>query len=174
MRQTTLPLLLLAALIDTGCATITRGSSDTLVIESDPPGADVKLSNGLAGKTPVSFKLSRKDAVVVELQKTGYEPVKVNVQPQISGAGGVGMAGNVLLGGIVGAAVDVGTGAMNDLKPNPIQVRLVRHAGEGAEDAGETAGAVEQRLETLKAMRRSGLLTEAEYRRKRSEILSRL
>lgn len=34
------------------------------------------------------------------------------------------MAGNVLVGGIIGAGVDMGTGAMLDLVPNPINVAL--------------------------------------------------
>lgn len=34
------------------------------------------------------------------------------------------MAGNVVVGGLIGAAVDAGSGAMKDLKPNPIQVNL--------------------------------------------------
>ncbi|AFL76304.1 SHOCT domain-containing protein [Thiocystis violascens] len=150
---------------------MTRGTNDTLVIETDPPGADVKLSNGMVGKTPATFKLPRKDSLVVDLHKVGYEAVKVNVRPQISGAGGAGMAGNVLLGGIIGVAVDAGTGAMNDLKPNPIHVRLSRLD----DDLGEASvDGVEQRMATLKTMRQSGLLTEAEYRRKRTALLSRL
>ena len=44
---------------------------------------------------------------------------------QISGGGAAGMAGNVLLGGIIGAGVDAATGATKDLKPNPIDVKLV-------------------------------------------------
>ena len=131
MRQIPFSFLLGSTLLLTsGCATVTRGTTDTLVIESDPPGAQVTLSNGMSGQTPASFKLSRKSAVVVDIAKAGYEPVKVNVQPQISGAGGAGMAGNVLVGGLIGVAVDAGTGAMNDLKPNPIQVRLAPLAGD--------------------------------------------
>lgn len=172
MRSNPLTLtLVVACILTTGCATVTRGTNDTLVIETEPPGADVTLSNGMVGKTPATFKLPRKDSLVVDLHKVGYEAVKVNVQPQISGAGGAGMAGNVLLGGIIGVAVDAGTGAMNDLKPNPISVRLVRLD----DDLGEVfVGGVEQRLATLKTMRQSGLLTEAEYRQKRTAVLKRL
>ena len=158
-------------LLTSGCATVTRGTTDTLVIESDPPGAQVTLSNGMSGQTQASFKLSRKTTLVVDIVKAGYEPVKVNVQPQISGAGGAGMAGNVLVGGLIGVAVDAGTGAMNDLKPNPIQVRLVPLAGG---TASQSATALDARLQRLAAMRRSGALTETEYRRKRAEILDGL
>jgi hypothetical protein len=108
----------------TGCTTITRGTKDTLVVESDPAGADVKLSNGLSGKTPTSFKLPRKESLVVTISKEGYETLTVNVTSQVSGAGGAGMAGNVIFGGLIGVAVDAGSGAMNDLKPNPVKVKL--------------------------------------------------
>lgn len=144
MRHIPVTLLLGSTLLLTsGCATITRGTTDTLVVESDPPGATVTLSNGMRGQTPSSFKISRKTALVVDIEKAGYEPLKVNVQPQISGAGGAGMAGNVLVGGLIGAAVDAGTGAMNDLKPNPIQVRLVPLA-EGV--ISQSATALDARL----------------------------
>jgi hypothetical protein len=34
------------------------------------------------------------------------------------------MAGNLIFGGLIGAAVDGGTGAMNEHKPNPLHVVL--------------------------------------------------
>lgn len=34
------------------------------------------------------------------------------------------MAGNIFVGGIIGVAVDAGSGAMNDLVPNPVNVTL--------------------------------------------------
>ena len=108
-----------------GCATITRGSNQTLVVESEPPGAEVELSNGLRGTTPASFKVKRKDNLVIKIKKEGYEPVEANVTSSASGGGGAAMAGNILLGGLIGAAVDGGTGAMNELKPNPVSVKLV-------------------------------------------------
>ncbi len=119
--------LLVAALcmINSGCATVTRGTKDTLVIESNPAGATVRLSNGMTGKTPTSFKLPRKDSLVVTIEKEGYETLTVNVNSQVSGAGAVGMAGNVLVGGLVGAVIDPLSGAMKDLRPNPVKVTLV-------------------------------------------------
>ncbi len=109
-----------------GCASITRGTTDTLIVESNPSGADVRLSNGMTGKTPAAFKLPRKDSLVVTITKDGYESIEINVIPQIVGAGSAGMAGNIVFGGLIGAAVDASTGAMHDLKPNPISVNLVR------------------------------------------------
>lgn len=41
-----------------------------------------------------------------------------------AGAGGAGMAGNVILGGLIAAAVDANSGATQDLVPNPLVVHL--------------------------------------------------
>ena len=124
----TIPLFAAALLLmgNTGCATITRGTSEALVVESEPSGADVDLSNGLRGKTPTSFKVKRNENLVVTIKKPGYETVNVNVTCQVAGAGAAGMAGNVLLGGLIGAAVDAGSGAMDEHKPNPVKVTLER------------------------------------------------
>ncbi|MFI0398518.1 MAG: PEGA domain-containing protein [Thiolinea sp.] len=109
-----------------GCATVTRGTEEALVIESEPSGAQVKLSNGMTGTTPTSFKVKRKDNLIVTVSKQGYETASINVTSQVAGAGGAAMAGNVLVGGIIGAAVDASTGAMNELKPNPVKITLNR------------------------------------------------
>jgi hypothetical protein len=119
-------LMVIAAMWLSGCATVTRGTKDTLIVESDPAGAEVRLSTGQTGKTPTSFKLPRGDSLVVTVAKEGYETVMVNVNSQVVGAGAAGMAGNVLVGGIIGAGVDAFSGAMKDLKPNPVTVKLVR------------------------------------------------
>ena len=108
-----------------GCATITRGTKEVLVVESKPSGATVTLSTGLTGTTPATFKVSRKGGFVVTIEKEGYETIRVQVSSQVAGGGAAGMAGNIFLGGLIGAAVDAGTGATLQLKPNPIQVELV-------------------------------------------------
>jgi len=81
-----------SAILCSGCATITRGSSEAFVIESDPPGADVELSNGMKGKTPTSFKVKRSDNLYVKIRKDGYEPVETMVTSTTNG--GAALAGN--------------------------------------------------------------------------------
>jgi hypothetical protein len=161
--------LVLTTLLGTGCTTVTRGTKDVLVVESDPSGAQVALSNGLRGQTPTSFELPRKNALTVTVSKEGYETVTVNVTPKVVGAGGAGMAGNVLLGGLVGAAVDAGTGAMKDLKPNPVRVTLVKTSG--AAPAAAPPASLEDRLRELDDLRAKGLLTDEEYARRRERLL---
>jgi hypothetical protein len=118
-----------------GCATVTRGTHEALVIESDPSGALVQLSNGMSGTTPTSFKIKRKGAVDVTISKAGYETLHVHVTTQVAGAGAAGMAGNVLVGGLIGAGVDALSGGMLEHKPNPVQVKLVPIAPAASEKA---------------------------------------
>lgn len=112
--------------MQTGCATVTRGRYQAWTVETAPSGAIVSLSNGERCETPCTLKLRRKYPFAVEICKTGYHAVNTTVQSQVSGAGAVGMAGNVILGGIIGAGVDVGTGAAKELKPNPLTVQMVQ------------------------------------------------
>ncbi|WP_433951857.1 hypothetical protein [Brevundimonas diminuta] len=46
----------------------------------------------------------------------------MTVANKVSTGGGVAMVGNVLAGGIIGAGIGAGTGAMLDLTPNPAHV----------------------------------------------------
>ncbi len=116
-----------AALIVTlgsGCATITRGTNEALVIESDPAGAEAQLSNGMRCMTPCSIRVKRRGDIVVTISKEGYETINATVSSSVDGGGAAGMAGNVLLGGIIGAGVDAGTGATHSHKPNPLTVKM--------------------------------------------------
>ena len=79
----------------------------------------------LTGTTPTSFKLSRRNEYKVVVEKDGYESAKVRVNTQVTDAGSAGLAGNICLGGCIGAGVDVASGAMNKFVPNPIDIRLV-------------------------------------------------
>ncbi len=108
-----------------GCATVTRGTKQSFKVLSEPPSADVEFSNGLRCKTPCSLKLKRKDGFVVKITKEGYEPVEATITSQKSGGGGVALAGNILLGGLIGGGVDASNGSTKELKPNPLSVKLL-------------------------------------------------
>jgi hypothetical protein len=125
MKKTAVSLLLVGAtLAIQGCATITRGTTEVLVIETTPSGADVSLSNGLRCFTPCALEVKRKANLVVDITKAGFEPARLNVLSEVAGAGAAGMAGNVILGGVIGAGVDAATGATKRLVPNPVKVTL--------------------------------------------------
>jgi len=124
-RTVVLLALAISSVALSGCATITRGTHEALVIESEPSGAQVRLSNGFTGTTPTSFKISRKGDLTATISREGYETVYVNVTTQVAGAGAAGMAGNVLVGGIIGVGVDAFSGGMLEHKPNPVKVTMV-------------------------------------------------
>lgn len=119
-----LAVLTVSAISMSGCATVTRGTKDVLEINTTPAAAQATTSNGFACATPCALKMPRRSEFDVDISKAGYKPVRVHVTSKVSGQGGAGMAGNVLVGGIIGAGVDMGTGAMLDLVPNPINVTL--------------------------------------------------
>lgn len=129
-----------------GCATITRGTTESLGIQSEPPGAKVELSTGQTCVTPCSLELKRKYQYRLYLQKNGFNDVTVEVEPRVAGTGAAGVAGNVLVGGIIGMGVDAASGAAMTLGPNPVHVHLVVRnpvdADRLCESPGSVAGAI--------------------------------
>ena len=117
-------ILLVLSLSMVGCASITRGTKEVFVVDSTPQDAEVRLSSGQVGRTPASFEVGRRDTLTVFVSKPGYKSRTLIVQSEVGGGGAAGMAGNVLFGGIIGAGVDAGTGAMYEHKPNPLMVQL--------------------------------------------------
>ena len=75
-------ILLFGAFLDVSCSPlIRRNPRPTLVVESDPPRANVILSNGMVADTPASFKAFRGGELTVWIGKDGYESILVNVHP---------------------------------------------------------------------------------------------
>jgi hypothetical protein len=124
------------------CATVVRGTNQDFVVESTPPGARVVTSNGFeCDATPCTFRMPRRPGFDVTVSLEGYATRTLTVDSAISGGGGGAMAGNLLLGGVVGAGVDVASGAMNDLKPNPLHVILLTPAEQARADREAAAAA---------------------------------
>ena len=100
----------------------------------------MKTTAGFAcDATPCTFKMPRKSEFDVTITKPGYKTVNTKVTHQTAGAGAAGMAGNVLVGGLIGVGVDAISGATQELKPNPLVVKMEREevaATAPAADAG--------------------------------------
>ena len=121
------------------CATVTRGSSQAWTVETTPGGAAVTTTSGFkCDATPCTFKMKRKKEFDVTVTKAGYKPYTASITNQIGGKGGAALAGNVLVGGLIGIGVDAATGASKDLTPNPLIVTL---EPEEAKVAAATAAA---------------------------------
>ncbi|WP_421995025.1 hypothetical protein [Reyranella sp.] len=99
------------------CATVVAGTTQEVHVQSEPPGAACRLdkqsgnvSIGFVRKTPEKVKLPRsKDNVVIKCTLDGYQESDELMVSSFSGA----TVGNILLGGLVGIAIDAASGANN-------------------------------------------------------------
>jgi hypothetical protein len=107
-----------------GCASITRGHTNQVQITSQPSGAEARTSMGHACTTPCTLQFNRKDEFVVTISKPGFHTEEIPVVTRVAGAGVAGIAGNVILGGVVGMAVDASSGATLEHFPNPVIAQL--------------------------------------------------
>ena len=110
-----------------GCASATHGWSEQIAISTTPSGAHARVEgNGepIECVTPCAVQVRRNADITVRLAKGGYRPEVVPLSKEISGTGAAGFAGNLLLGGAVGMAVDAASGAALDHKPNPVIVTM--------------------------------------------------
>jgi hypothetical protein len=117
--------LVLAGIALSGCATIVEGTTTDVALTTPPAdGAKCELKNS-AGTwnvtSPGTVKVHRsKDDLTVTCTKDGYQDGTVAITAVFNGA----TVGNVLAGGIIGIAVDAGTGADYGY-PKTIAVPLV-------------------------------------------------
>jgi hypothetical protein len=120
-RMQKLVLMAATAALTQGCATLIKGSSQSIPVSSDPPAADILLDGKLVGQTPKTLALKRDNNYLIAIQKTGFEQQSVPVVKDIGGA----VWGNVLAGGLVGWGVDAASGAQYNLLPAAVSVKLV-------------------------------------------------
>ncbi len=113
-------LLLLA-----GCATVVRGTHETFHIVSTPAGALAQLSTGESCTTPCAMEIARANPFQVRVAKPGFVTQLAPVRSVTSAAAGIALLSNGIIGGLVGASVDLSSGAMRNLTPNPVRVDLV-------------------------------------------------
>lgn len=66
-------ILALGLLLLSGCATILKGSRETLTVDSEPRGARVYLNGNPIGHTPLESKVASKDDYTFEFRQDGYE-----------------------------------------------------------------------------------------------------
>lgn len=135
--------VLLCAASLSACATVTRGTRQNYVIETDPPGAQIALSTGQTCTSPCTLRLKRKHEFTVTATMDGYEPAEARVDSVVRAGGVAGMAGNVIAGGVVGMIVDGSNGSMNDLTPNPLRIAMTPVGGVAPAVTSDEAAPVE-------------------------------
>lgn len=124
-----------------GCATVTRGTKEKVTVDVEPKDAIITTSIGHKCDTqPCEFKVKRKKSFTVTAKAPGFEEQTVSVKTRVATSGFAGAAGNVLVGGIIGIAVDGITGAPLEHTPNPVNIKLVplnsKEANPDTEESG--------------------------------------
>ena len=104
-----------ALVMMTGCATIVKGTTQVVAIETPGvPGAQCELrSEGIGTQTvttPATLELEKSQhSISVNCRKRCYQDGVGMIPSYTEGMA----AGNVIIGGVIGLGVDAATGAMN-------------------------------------------------------------
>lgn len=152
-------LAVLVALFTSGCATMTHGPNQRVVITSWPQGATVIDNGEEIGETPLVAWLSRKTAHEITLEKEGYAPEEATLLT----------VPNAPSKAFIQFDIDRTIGAHSNLEPGAIHVELdpLMIPEEPAEDPVAELGAKVVELDERLA---NGEITQEEY----DYLLSRL
>lgn len=137
-----------AALIFHGCATITEGSSQTILIETDPVGAMCELTRDgqvitRLHDTPATISVHKESGdLQLSCSKTGYLDSTLSTASDFQDM----VLGNILIGGLIGVAIDMGSGATSKY-PNSISITLVPETFESETSRESYFNEIRQRLE---------------------------
>ncbi|WP_439548779.1 hypothetical protein [Falsiroseomonas sp.] len=130
--------LLLLAFGLPACATITTGTTQTISVLTEPPGAACTMTRdgtimGVVNPTPGTVSLSKSSRdIAIRCTRAGNLPGVQTITPQFQGM----TAGNILLGGFIGLAVDAASGAMSRYPENVIvSLPPETFASEGSREA---------------------------------------
>jgi hypothetical protein len=116
----------LSALLALGaCASVVQGVDQSLAVMTEPAGASCNITRdgdllGSVYPTPGVISVDKsKGNIMVECERDGYERTLAVLPARFDGM----TWGNAIIGGLMGAGIDVLTGAMHRY-PNSILVRL--------------------------------------------------
>ena len=119
-RHTRRICVLLAGTMLVGCATIMNQTTQSIGFSSTPTGASVTIDGTPRGTTPVIARLARRKPHVVKIELAGYQPFETTLTRRFSGW----VFGNILLGGLIGLAIDMVSGGMYKLTPDQVRAEL--------------------------------------------------
>jgi hypothetical protein len=114
-----LALVVTTSALLSGCATVTKGSSQTVTIDTRPPGATCTLTRGgkklaIVNPTPGSISVEKaSEAISVSCIREGYQESAGTLESSFQTM----TFGNILLGGLIGVAVDAASGALHEYQP---------------------------------------------------------
>ena len=103
------------------CASVIHGTHQDVGISSAPTGARVTVDGEEKGATPYVAHLRRKDNHTVRLELAGYKPYETTLTRSVSGW----VWGNIVIGGLIGLAVDAIDGGLYKLTPEQVSGTLL-------------------------------------------------
>lgn len=122
MRRLKLLSVIGLSVLIAGCATIFKGSSADVQVNSSPSGADVYINEIDRGSTPQTLSLKRNKNYVLTFKKEGYEDVNMEIDKKFDI--GTTVVGNIFSWGLLGIIVDAATGAAYTLTPADLDANM--------------------------------------------------
>lgn len=193
-----LALIIASSFIFTGCASIVGKSHYPVSFNTEPSGASVQVTdeNGVQvfnGTTPATTVLKSGEAYfdrksyTAKFSKAGYDSQISQINSSISGWY---IGENILIGGLIGwLIVDPITGAMYEIDDTNIYASLP-HSNQSlaqqsfgsqntspiivAEQSAAPGDALTERFKSLKKLLDDGVINQAEYDKKKKELLQKL
>ena len=108
-------------LVMVGCATILQPGPDRIPVNSTPvQGAKVYLDGKLVATTPTVIDVPRKSECIIRVELEGYEPIEIDRDKSLNGW----FVGNLLIGGVIGIAVDLITHNQGGYSEDAVVVEL--------------------------------------------------
>jgi len=118
---------IVGAMFLAGCASIFKGTNQSVSVQSTPSAAKVVVTTApgdapvFEGTTPAQFSVKKTKEYKVTVKLAGYKPAT----SMISHDGiETWFIGNLICGGLLGMVIDYADGAMWKLAPNQINVTL--------------------------------------------------
>jgi hypothetical protein len=118
MKSSTVAALVLSGVALSGCATIIKGTTQSISVNTPPvTGAQCTLTSSEGTwyvTTPGSVVVHKtKNDIAAVCKKDGYQDASATIPSHFNGA----TVGNVLLGGLIGIGVDAASGANYNYPP---------------------------------------------------------
>ena len=126
MRRIACCLMSSLAVVVTGCATLTKGTSQTVTVNTDPTGATCTMTRddkpvAVVSLTPGSIPVEKANgSIAILCKKQGY----LDAVGQLASEFQPMTFGNILFGGLVGVVVDAASGAMHRY-PETVTITLI-------------------------------------------------
>ncbi len=108
-----------AAILAVGCATIIKGTKQTISVSSNVDGAEIILDGQKIGTTPFSGVVPKNKASLM-VQKSGYKSATVMLSTSLEPI----FWGNIIIGGTLGSITDFASGSAYQYAPASYQVDL--------------------------------------------------